>query len=874
MRHWRELTYGIRNLLFRSNLDRDVAEEVEQYYEEAAEQLRMRGYSEQEARRRARLEEGSISLAQERARIYGWENALRSFNRDLRFALRQLWKHPVFTATATMTIALGIGANAAIFTVIESVLLAPLPYAHADHLAVVETHWNDTGKTTPRVTGPDGADVREQAKSFEAASLYGGGILGVQIDNHSEYTDVAEVDSQFARVFSLDPIAGRVFVPAEAHRAALVSAEFARDHFGTAPAALGKVLHIENAPVEITGVLSAGFAFPGNTQIWEAAPDQPESRSRTAFNYKAIARLRQDVSIKAAQAEFDDISRRLEKTYPADNRKKSFSVKPLQQAVTGNARPTLLLLWGAVAIILVIACVNVTHLQLVRSMARHHELAIRRALGSSPWQVIRPVLIEGLVVSLLGAAVGVLLAVPALRVLVDMAPKELPRASEIHLNEWVIAFSLALSVVTAMASSLIPALRAAKVDPAEALKQVSSRGMNRRGSARLRNTLVIAEIAATFVLAMGAALLLRTMMTMMARDMGYDTRRLLIVDADLPAHSEEDAHRGVTQFNSLFAQISTTPGIEHVAGIMGLPTGAYGSNGYYQTQGGMPIDPNRKPWALFSVASPGYFTTMGIPIKNGRDFNEQDRYDGPFVAVLSESLARQSFGSADPIGKQIRCGLDSDKWMTIVGVVGDVRQDSPAEKPGPNLYMPMAQHPYYANQIHVVVRTRVSPLTLINPVQSKIVDINPLIASRFTTMDAMVGNSLAGERFRAVLISSFAGVGLLLAMLGVYGTMAYSVSQRTFEIGIRMAFGAEKSTILGSVLGSAARLAGVGIAIGVVLCLFLTRLATSFLEGIHPMDPLSLSAAAALLVLTALAAGLGPGWRAARVNPMVALRAD
>jgi predicted permease len=869
---WRQLRYGLRSLVNRAKHDREVADEVEEYFEQAAAAWRSRGLSAEDARRAARLEAGNMAVVKERVNSYGWENAARTFFGDLRFAGRQLRKHPVFTATATLTLALGIGANAAIFTVVQSVLLAPLPYQSADSLAVLDTHWTDSGHTTPRVTGPDGVDVRDQARSIEAVSLYSGGNLGVQLRDHSVYTVVTLVDANFARVFSLQPIAGRLFTDADAHHAALVSEQFARDHFGSPQAAVGQMLQVENEPLEIVGVLPATFEFPAETHVWEAFPLRPESESRTAFNYKAVVRLRSGATFQAVETELNGISHRLETTYPEENRNKQLVAQPLQQALTGDARPTLLFLWATVGLILLIACVNVTHLQLVRSMERQRELAIRRALGSSRWQLMQPVILESLLVSLIGGAAGVLLAFPAVRVLVAMAPRELPRTSEIHLNGWVLGFTLALSVVTALVASILPALRAAKVDPAETLKHDASRGMARQGAAMLRDGLVIAEVSATFVLAVGAGLLLHTMKALMDRDMGYQTRRLLVVDADAPAHSDQDAHRTVRQFNELFAQLAATPGVEHVAGIMGLPTGDYGSNGYYKTRGGLPVDPGHEASSIFSVASPGYFQTMAIPINRGRDFSAQDTYESPFVAVISESLAKQSFGNADPLGKQIQCGLDSDKWMTVVGVVGDVRQESPADNAGPTLYMPMTQHPFYGNQIHIVLRTDVKPLTLMNAVQEKIAGVNPFIAMRFTTMDAMVNKSIATERFRAALISSFAGVGLLLAMLGVYGTVAYSVAQRTFEIGIRMAFGAEKGSILGTVLAHAAILACCGVAVGLVLSLMMARLVTSMLVGVRPTDPVSLCVASLLLLLTALAAALAPGWRATHVDPMVALR--
>jgi putative ABC transport system permease protein len=546
----------------------------------------------------------------------------------------------------------------------------------------------------------------------------------------------------------------------------------------------------------------------------------------------------------------------------------------LAEALTGKTRPTLLLLWGTVSMILLIACVNVTHLQLVRSMERQREIAIRKALGSNAWQVMRPVVLEGLLVALLGGAAGVLLAMPTVRILVAMAPESLPRAGEIHLNPWVLAFTLGVSIATALVSCLLPAMRAATANAAEAMKQDAARGMENRGTRRLRDGLVIAEVAATFVLAVGASMLLRTMTELMNRDMGYQSRQLLVVDADAPAHTDEDYGRVLGQFDQLFTELGTLPGAVHAAGVMGLPTGAYGSNGYYSTRGGLPIDPLHKPYATFTVASPGYFETMEIPMLRGRDFNHGDTFDGQFVAVISESLAKQSFGDADPVGKQIRCGLDSDKWMTVVGVVGDVRQDSPADKPGPNLYMPMAQHPSYANQIHVVLRTGVTPLALMGAVRQKILAANPMIAMKFTTMDAMVNDSITVERFRAVLLSTFAGAGLLLAMLGVYGTIEYSVAQRKVEIGIRMAFGADKAAILRSILRHAGLLALCGIAAGLVLSLLLTGLMRTMLVGVRPIDPVSLGCAALLLAATALTAAMAPGWKAARVDPMRALRAE
>ena len=871
---WRTFRFGLRNLVRGEKRDREVADEVEQYFDLAVAAWMERGLSEEEARRRVRQEAGTTHAAREQARGFGWENQVHALWADARFAARQLAKHKAFTWTAMLTLALGIGANAAIFTVVQSVLLAPLPYPHANRLALLETHWTDSGHTAPRVTGPDAVDVRSDAKSLEAVSLYAGGEEGVQLRDHATYTIVTWVDANFARVFALQPMAGRLFQDAEAHRAVLVGENFARDNFGSAQAALGQVLHIENEAVEIVGVLPGGFHYPENTQVWEAAALQPESKARTAFNYRAVALLKPGVSFASAQAELEGLSRRLQAAYPAENRAKVMMAEPLAEALTGKARPTLLLLWATVGMILLIACVNLTHLQLVRSMERQREIAIRKALGSNAWQVMRPVLLEGVLVALLGGVAGVLLALPTVRVLVAMAPKELPRAGEIHLNGWVLAFTLAIALGTALLASLLPALRAARANAAEAMKQDAARGMEKRGARRLRDGLVMAEVAATFVLAVGAGMLLRTMAKLMQQDMGYQTRQLLVVDADVPAHSDADYRRWLGQYGPLFAELGQMPGVGSAAGVMGLPTGPYGSNGYYQTRGGFPVDARHMPYANFTVASAGYFGTMEIPMLRGRDFSAQDTLENPFVAIISESLAKQSFGDADPIGKQIQCGLDSPKWMTVVGVVGDVRQDSPADKPGPTLYMPMGQHPYYSNQIHIVLRTEVKPLTLVNAVRAKLLATNPMMAMKFTTMDAMVKDAITVERFRAVLLAVFAGAGLLLAMLGVYGTIEYSVAQRGFEIGLRMVFGADGGVILRMILGHAAVLAGCGIAAGLGLSLLLTGLMKSMLVGVRPIDPVSLAGAAVVLVGTALLAATAPGWKAAHVDPMAALRIE
>ena len=436
------------------------------YFEEAEAEWRERGLSAEEAKRAARREAGSIAVARERASEYGWENNVKVFMDDLRFAARQLWKHPAFTVTAVLTLALGIGANTAIFTVVERVLLAPLSYRNSDRLALLNTYRSQIGRAIPRVTGPDGVDVREQSKGLEAVSLYGGGNLGVQLADHAAFAVVTMADANFARVFALRPVAGRMYTEADAKHAVMVSERFARDNFGGAQAAVGKVMRVEGRrPTETVGIPLAGrgsITRTGRRCGWPRRWRRSRSRGRRSTTGPGgLLRAGTEDASSGSRRSWRGPAGRLRAAYAEDNRGKVLTMVPLKEALTGDSRPTLMFLWAAAGLILLIACVNVMHLQLVRSMERQRELAIRRALGSSRWRVMQPVFLESLLVALMGGAAGVMLAFPTVRVLVSMAPKELPRTSEIHLNLWVLGFALGLAVMTAVVSAMLPAMRAA-----------------------------------------------------------------------------------------------------------------------------------------------------------------------------------------------------------------------------------------------------------------------------------------------------------------------------------------------------------------------------------------------------------------------------
>lgn len=796
---------------------------------------------------------------------------------DLRYAWRQLRKSPGFTAVAVLTLALGIGANAVVLAAVQSVLIAPLPYRDADRIIALNTQFTNEGRSINRVTGADLMDIEAQSKSFEQVAYYFGGEMGVQLPDHAAFTGVQGATANFANVFGVTPVAGRLFNDSEATHSALINANFARDNFGSVEAAVGKSLSVEGTTYDIVGVLPGEFSFPKGTQVWMGVSDTPEAEwsHRTSYNFRSVAKVKAGVSMTAAQSELNTIGDRLRIAYPADNKNKAFLAVSLQEQLVGKVRPMFLLLVGAVALILLIACVNVAHLQLARATTRTKEVALRSALGASRTRVVRQVFLESLVLAFLGAGVGLLIAVPLLRSFLRLAPTDIPRLNEVHISAPAIALIAVVSVIATLLSGVAPAWQSLRLNVNESLKQDTSRGMVGRGVSKLRNVLVVAEIALTFVLAAGAGLLVRTMIKLNATDPGYRSDHLLVMYVHAPAKGLLENLQRTQQMETLFDQLRAVPGVTAVAGVMGLPAGQYGSNGGYQISGQtLPASLDDLPQANWALSSPQYFSTMGIPLLRGRDFQKSDTHDSEPVAIISDAMAKQSFGNSDPIGRQLRCGLDeeSGKWMTIVGVVGDVRQDSPASTPRATLYLPLKQHPFRANELQVVMHTELPPLTLMETARKMVQGMDPRIATKFTTMDSMLAESTATPRFRSWLVGGFASLGLILAMLGIYGVMAYTVAQRTFEVGVRMTFGAQPGDILGMVLGRAMRLTVIGVVVGLVLAAASSRLIASMLFGVPAEDPVSFGVACGLLALVALAAAYFPARRAASVNPLTAIR--
>ena len=814
-------------------------------------------------------------------RSFEWLDRLRG---DVRHAVRALRRGPGFTAVAVLTLALGIGAVTALFSVLDGVVLKPLSYPDADRIVSVINRYPD--RAVPALAGGDEIDLAAERGVFEAIAYYHGGEIGVQLADHAEFVGVRMVHPDFFRVFGVAPLAGRPFTLDDARRSAIVSAGFAQRNFGSPSSALSKSVFIENRAYEIVGVMPAAMQFPANTDVWAADPLEPPNRNRTGHNYRAVARLAGGVSVEVANARLSVLAERLAAAFPVSNSGKGFVAIPLRENLVSQVRTTLYVLMGAVGLLLLIACANVANLMLARGAMRVREVAVRAALGASRQHIIGQLLVESLLLAAVACGVGLLLAYVGTHGLLRFGARyvPLPRLNDVQMDWRVLLFSVGVSMMTTVACGLAPAIQASRVSVTEALSQGGTRGTVGGSSAGMRSGLVVAQIALSCLLAVNAGLLFRSFVLLTEAPLGFQSAGVLVMYAHAPARGSIFDQSGLDSylragrfFDDLLTQLRRLPSVISAGGVMGLPTGQYDSNGAYAVEGKQTFSGDFRllPSAGFRLASAGYFGTLGIPVVRGRDFTEGDVYDRPFVAIISQSLARQTFGDENPLGHRIMCGFDQpDKWMTIVGVVGDVRQASPASRPGPELYMPLRQHPYAANEVQVVVRGRVPPESLIGTVQQIVRSANPEVAMKFTTLEASVDNSMAAPRFRATLVSIFASLALLLALTGIYAVMSYTTAQRTAEFGLRVAMGAQPVHVVRLVLAGASRLTIVGVAIGLLLALATSRVVATMLFGVTNTDVATYVGVLVLAMPLVIVAAAIPALRAARVDPLLALKSE
>ncbi len=792
---------------------------------------------------------------------------------DFRFALRSLLKNPGFTLLAVLVMGLGIGGATAVFSVVHTVLLKPLDYPEPDRIVTVRNLWKSTGHVSQNVSGPDFHDWQRQNTCFSALAYYtytgeGGGV--VKAGSTAEYAPAAVVTPNFFDVFGIRPALGHGF--GEGERSALISYGFWQSHYGGRADALGRTLRVEDQDLAIAGVLPPGFSFPGRTDVWVPSTLLPETTSRTAHNYRAVARLKPGISVEQAQAEMTAIAARIERQFP-ENRNKSARVMPLRDTLVQNVSATLYVLLGAVGVLLLIACANVASLLLARGTARSREIAIRAAVGASRWRILRLLAAESLLLAILSGAAGLLLAWWGAGALVALAPRNIPRLAETGLDAPVLAFSLACSLACCLLSGLAPAFAAARAAFYGAL-QAGARGTTSGGAGRLRGALVLAEIAAAVVLLSAAGLLMRSFLAMSRTELGFRPEHLLVMQASVPVTDKAQAARAWQYYDRVLEKVSALPGVSAVGATV-VPPGDTASNGGYSVDHPSKDPSSNGPQAEFSVITPGLLRTLGIPLQAGRDFDARDRDDAPNVAIVNETFARVAFPGENPLGRLIYSGFTpTNAPLRIVGVAGDVRQFGPASKPAPEIMLCYRQQPFFASSMSVLVRTASEPAATAETVRRQALGVSPDVPVRFTTMQALLSENVAAPRFRTLLVGIFAALALALAAAGVYGVMAYAVGRRTGEIGIRMAMGARPADVLLLVLRQGLLLAAGGLALGLAGALAATRLLRAMLFDVTPADPLTYAAVAAALALVALAACYVPARRAMKLDPLAALRQE
>jgi putative ABC transport system permease protein len=806
---------------------------------------------------------------------------------DLRFGLRMLLKKPGYTLIAVFTIALGVGANTAIFSVVNAVLLNPLPFAEPERLIRIFGHFLATGQDNMSASVPEFTDYREQMRSFDQIAGYDNFSANLTpADGEPERVEALAATPELFSVLKVTPQAGRVFLPEEAHDGhddvVLISNELWRRRFGADPNVVGQKVIVNGRNNTVIGIMPQGFAFPRRTELWKPLwfpADQYDQQRRGSRGVEVIGRLKQTVSLLAAQAEMDHLAAQLTQQYPRnyESRGWKIGVVPLLEDYVGQARKGLLVLLGAVAFVMLIACANVANLSLTRAASRRQEIALRLALGAARWRVTRQLLTESVLLALAGGAAGLLLATWGAGVLLRFAPNDLPRIHEIRLDERVLAFTFAVSLVTGILFGLVPALAASNPDLNETLKEGGRGGTGSAKRQRMRSAFAIAEITLALVLLVGAGLMLKSFLRLQHVDPGFNPDGVLTMRMMLPFETyQKPAQRGAF-YKQVLERIKSAPGVESVSATSRVPLTQGNNSGTISGEnsavgpGDLPVE------AEWRWVTPDYFKAIGTTLMAGRAFTEADSEGAPMVAVVDESFAQRYYPNEDPVGKRIKRGkLDSTRpWMTIVGVVRNVRSRRLDAASDVQVYFPFYQDPTAYNMSLVIRTSAADPLSLSGTVRAAIqsLDNNQPVYDVFS-LRQIVGDSLAQRRFSMLLMGMFAALALALAAVGIYGVMSYSVAQRTHEIGIRIALGAQTGDVLKLVIGRGMTLILIGLTIGLAVAFVLTRLLETLLFGISATDGATYAEISALLAGVALVACYLPARRATRVDPMIALRQD
>jgi predicted permease len=802
---------------------------------------------------------------------------------DIRFALRSLRKQRGFTAIAVVCLALGIGANTAIFSVVRAVLLESLPYGDPSRLVrVYETFAFQGQRGRGSVSVANYLDFRTDNRVFEDLAAYSVGSRDLVGGGQPERVRAVQTTANLFRVLRARPLAGRTFAADEDQPSrppvVILSEGFWRRRFGGDRRIIGSQISLDNVKHTVIGVMPASFDYPIapiHSDVWVTLRwDARQAAARGNHWLQVVARLRPGVDSAAATAQMSQVAARLARDYPDAQRDRGIEIAGVEGIVVGRVRPALIMLLGAVGLVLLIACANVANLLLARASGRRREVAIRTALGAERHRLIRQFLTESIVLAVAGGVLGVAVAAWGLKAILGFAASSLPRADIIGLDPFILAFAALVSVATGIAFGIVPALRASQADLREDLAESAGRTGASRRHHRTLDALVVAEIALSLLLVVGAGLLVRGFVALLATDIGLKSENVLTFHVTSPAGRLSDSARYVGFYGPVLGRLRALPGVRGAGMISMLPLQNTGTNGYFKIVGRPPeSDPSREPFAEFRVVSSGYFRALGIPVKSGREFDDRDAVGSPPVVIINDEFAKRYFANENPIGRQLFPW--SDQPATIVGVVRSVRQSGIDQEARSELYIAAAQNPGWLGDMTYVVSTERQAEALVPMAREAVRAVAPEQPLYLVqTMDRVIADWLRGRKLILVLLSVFAGLALLLSAAGVYGVMSYGVAQRTREIGIRVALGARSSDVTSMVLFDAARLAALGIGIGLVAALAATRMLKAMLYGVGARDPVTFALVAALIGVVALVASAIPALRAARVDPLQAMRTE
>jgi len=881
----RSISSGLRSLFRKERVSQELDEELNGFLEMAAQEKMKDGLSHKDALRAVRLEQGSVEVTKEVVRSAGWESFIETAWQDLRFGLRTLRKSPGFTTVAVVTLALGIGVNTVIFSAVYAVLLKPLPFEGSDRLVFIEKKNPPRGWTRNPISPAEILAWRDQSGAFEDIAAYTQRTCVLTGAGEAEEDPCEIISSNLFPLLAVAPSRGRPFSAEEDRpqgpRVAILSYGLWQRRFAADEKVIGRAFDVNGDSYTVVGVMPSNFShlyaspYGALPELWLSGIGL--SPTLIWNDYFGVGRLKPGINLQQAEAQMNTVSERIE---PMQNDLKGWRAQlmTLRTNASGDTRPALFVLMGAVIFVLLIACANIANLLLARGSGRANEFAVRNALGADKSRIIRQLLTESLVLSIAGGVLGVLLASLGCKALVALAPpflvKSAPGLAAGATDVRVLAFALVAVITTTFFFGLAPALQSARPNVTETLKEAGRSALQSPRSRRFRSALVVSEIALAMVLLIGAGLMVRTLAGLSRVNLGFNPMNVLTLRVPLSGERYKEPQVRAQFWEHLVSAVESLPGVEAASVSRGLPISGW--DGQFFT---ILDDPNppagQVPAANYVVIGPHYFRAMEIPLRRGRSFNDHDTQSGERVVIVNEQLARSYWPGQNPLGKQLRIG-GQGPWRTVVGVAGDVLSQGPDGGFNPEMYIPYQQFPWLVEgPKHLVVRTSatVKPESLVRAVTQEIhrVDKNQPVAD-ITMMEEIALEPLKQQRMVMALLTSFAGLALVLSALGIYGVLSYSMAQRTREIGLRLALGADRGSVLRLVVGTGARLVFFGIAAGTAVALALTRLMTDLLYGVRPADPVTFSVVTIVLAATSILACYIPARRATRVDPIVTLR--